>query len=174
MKKYILLGLIAITAVGITGCLMTGQVTFVESIDVGVTANDNIYHYALDLNTNSDFADNKDKIKSVDAVSFVARIKNNETSASAAELYISRNAGLSTVAEIRDEAIPVFITPSIPAGDTLLIKWNDSFKYMRNLDSLFYFVKELGAFSVYGIADTDSTFSDSIKAQVVVTFTIGK
>ena len=173
MKKYLLLGLIILTAVGISGCLLTGQITIVKAVDTGLTTNSQIYSYWLDLNTNSDYADNKDKLKSVDAVSFVAKIKNNAALANAAELYIYHDDDLTTVAEIRDEAIPVLITPSIAAGDSLLIHWNESFQYMQNLDSLIHYVKDVGAFAVYGIADT-TPFSDSIQAEIVVTFTVGK
>jgi|GEM_PF-6919589 len=172
MKKTLLFGLIALSGLLIAGCLVTGQVTIIEDVDIGVTSNSNIGKFHLNLNENEDYADKIDKIKSIDAVSFVARIWNREDSASTAAIYISSSGSYSTVDQIEDNAIKVLETPPVPANNSILIGWNDSYQYMHNLDSLFRYVKDVGEFYVYAIA-SPVPFDDSIQAQIVITMTVG-
>lgn len=176
MKKYfIVLGFIAI-ALTISGCLLTIQKTFIEDINIGQTTNDNVAGYWVDLYTNDDYADNIDKVKSVDVVSFVARIINQGASANKALLYISADTididGNNAADSIETYATKVFVSPTIAAGDTLLITWNVSHKYIQNESVLKDYVMNRGRFWVYGIAD-DVPFSFRVTGQIVVTVTAG-
>jgi hypothetical protein len=174
MKKYLLVtGFAAISTLIISGCILTtGQITFTQPIDAGYMTDSTIYKKSLDLNVNSDYADNLDKIKSVDAVSFVAKIFNRGTVDNKAELYISLDSDLNDADSIRAKAIKVLSSPTVPAGDSVFIKWNDSFKYMFNKTDLEHYVLDHGQFVVYGIAD-NTPFNDSIQAEIVVTITVG-
>jgi hypothetical protein len=173
MKKYLLLiGFAMITALVISGCLLTLQKTFVEDVNIGSTTNDTAARYWVDLYTNEDYADNIDKIKSVDDVSFVAKIFNHGATANKAELFVSLDSIPADVDSIEAQATRVFVSPSIAAGDSLLITWSNGFNYVENVSVLKDYVMNEGRFWVYGIADA-STFSDSIKAQIVVTVTAG-
>lgn len=177
MKRYlIILGFAALTALTISGCLLTIQKTFVEDVNIGQTTNDNVAGYWVDLYLNDDYAENIDKVKSVDVVSFVARITNQGATANKAELYISADTididGDNAADSIETYATKVFESPTIAAGDSILITWNDSHKYIQNEDVLKDYVLNKGRFWVYGIAD-DIPFSNRILAQIVVTVTAG-
>jgi hypothetical protein len=152
---------------------LTIQKTLIEDINIGNTTNNNVARYWVDLYTNEDYADNFDKIKSVDVVSFVAKIYNLGTSANKAELYVSADTIPVNIDSIQARATRVFVSPSIAAGDSALITWNESHKYIQNEDVLKDFVLNRGRFWVYGIADS-TPFSQRIIAQMVVTITAGK
>lgn len=178
MKRYfIVLGFAAIAALTISGCLLTIQKTFIEDVNIGQTTNNNVARYWVDLYTNADYADNIDKIKSVDVVSFVAKIHNQGATANKAELYISADSididGNYGADSIKTYATRVFVSPSIAAGDSALITWNESHKYIQNESVLKDFVLNRGRFWVYGIAE-NTPFSNRIIAQIVVTVTAGK
>ncbi|NLI15120.1 MAG: hypothetical protein GX409_02415 [candidate division Zixibacteria bacterium] len=174
MKRYfMILGFAAIAALTVSGCLLTIQKTLIEDINIGNTTNNNVARYWVDLYTNEDYADNFDKIKSVDVVSFVAKIYNLGTSANKAELYVSADTIPVNIDSIQARATRVFVSPSIAAGDSALITWNESHKYIQNEDVLKDFVLNRGRFWVYGIADS-TPFSHRIIAQMVVTITAGK
>ncbi len=172
MKRIIYFGLVAVSGLVITGCLLTGQITIVEDVNIGATTNGNISVFHLNLNNNEDYADNFDKIKSIDGVSFVAKIWNLEDSASTAKIYISSNGSYSTTDLVEDNAIKILESPAVPGNDSILIGWNDSYRYMHNLDSLFHYVKDVGEFYVYAIA-SPVPFHDSVRAQIVITMTVG-
>jgi len=170
------MGFAAITALVISGCLLTLQKTFVEDVNIGDTANNNVASHWVDLYTNDDYAENIDKVKSVDVVSFVAKIINNGATANKAELYISADTididGNFAADSIETYATKVFVSPTIAAGDSVLITWNESHKYVQNEDVLKDFVLNKGRFMVYGIAD-DIPFTHHIDGQIVVTVTAG-
>jgi hypothetical protein len=173
MKRYLLvLGFAVIAALTIAGCLLTAQTTFIEDIDVGYTTDQNFSKYWVDLYLNEDYADHIENVKSVDEVSFVAKIYNQGTLANKAELYISTDSTLNSISAIRANAIRVFNSPTIAAHDSITIRWNDSFRYIENVSDLRNYVMDIGRFEVYGIADT-TPFADSIQAQIVVTVTAG-
>ncbi len=174
MKNYILMGLIAVIGLGITGCLLTSQMTIVEDIDIGVTTSDDVSLYWLDLNANEDYLEHKDKIKNVDAISLVAWIYNNTTSPVYAEIWVDTDTtyDYSIPDTVRAHATRIFVSPEIPGDDSLLIDWNDSFQYMENVDYLENLVMDVGAFAVYGLA-SDIPFDINIIGQIVVTLTVG-
>lgn len=174
MKRYILSGLIALLGIGIAGCLLTGQITIVEDIDVGVTTSDDVNMYWLDLNANEDYEEHKDKIKSVDAISLVAWIYNNRSTPVFAEIWVDTDTtyDYSNPDTVKAYATRIFISPEIPGDDSLLVDWNDSFQYMENVDYLENLVMDVGTFAVYGLA-SDIPFDIRIIGQVVITLTVG-
>jgi hypothetical protein len=174
MKKYILMGLIAIIAAGITGCLLTSQITIVEDIDVGETTSDSVGMYWLDLNVNEDYLEHKDKIKSVDAISLVAWIYNDTSTTVFAEIWVDTDTtyDYSNPDTIKAHATRVFASPEIPGYDSLLIDWNDSFQYMERVDYLGNLIMDVGTFAIYGLA-SDVPFKIRIIGQIVVTLTVG-
>jgi hypothetical protein len=175
MKKTI--GMTIMTAallVLIGGCLlMTGQSTFYRRIDIGVTTNTAVTAVPVDLNEEQDYLDHRDEIKSVDAISVVAIIQNNLPAAAKMEIYISDNAGLTTVDGVKSEAKLVFVSPTVPASDKLKIGWADGFKYMVDEKPVIEQVLGDGIFVVYAIAD-ETPFSLDVKAEIGITFTVGK
>lgn len=175
MRKYILIAFIAILGIGISGCLLTGQVTFVESIDIGATTDDDVSMFWLDLNVNDDYSDNIDKLKSIDAISIVAKlINNNPDDSVSAEIYVDSDTSYdySIPDTVEDHARRIFWSPKIPPNDTLVIEWNDSFLFMENIPYLENLVRNGGAFAVYGLADR-TPFDIWIEAEIVITMTFG-
>ena len=169
---------IALTAAALVvligGCLlMTGQTTFYRRIDIGVTTNTDVNPVPVDLNEEEDYTDHRDEIKSVDAISVVAFIKNNLPVAAKMEIYISDDAGLATVDEVKSDAKLVFVSPTVPASETLKIGWADGFKYVVDKQPVIDQILGDGVFVVYAIAD-ETPFSLDVKAEIGVTFTVGE
>ena len=133
----------------------------------------NVKMLGVDLNSDSDFKDNKDKIKSVDEVGFVFRAQNNLGNVANGVIYISTvpitpltyeritTSGLAT---------PVVQGLILQPGYTD-ISYDDSLALEVNQAVLHEIVKG-GTFYLYGIAN-QSNFDitiDKLTAVVVVTF----
>jgi len=161
--------------VAIGGCLATGQITLFEPIDFGATTSTEFNAYVVDLNENDDYADNKDKIKSVDGVGIVAVIANQLSSPARATFYISDDATLKTVEDVMDpdNATLVFISPEIPGNTKTTIEWAEGFDYIMNEEAIIDQVLGDGVFALYAIAETPP-FNLHIKGVVSVTLTVGK
>jgi len=174
MRTIAYMSLITLFAVFVGGCLTTGQITVKDTFGDGVTHNANIYTYDLDLNTNEDYTDNKDKVKSVDAVSVVGVVNNNLATDIQAEIYISDDGNLATVDEIKKSATLVFVSPKVPGNDKLVINYADGLSHMEDsqavIDQLFGPTAD-GMFTIYAIGNTDD-FNFTYKAEVVVTLTV--
>ncbi len=113
----------------------------------------------IDLNDEPDYADNKDKIKSVDELSVVAIITNNLAAPAKARLYLSNDATLTTVEEVEAEATLVFESPVVPASGKLKIEWADGFKYVQNRKAIEEEIFGDGIFVLYAIAADDAVQS---------------
>jgi len=173
MKRYISLGVIVVALV-FGGCLISGQITFVEDIDINATTDTSIGREYVDLNLNSDYEEHKDDIVSVDALAVVAIIENNLTTSTSGELWFTADSTSYTDADdIRANAIRVMATPTIAGSATLTITWNDAFALMENEDAIIDEVLGDGKMTFYGIAST-VPFDLDIQAQVAVTVTISK
>lgn len=174
MKNTIGITLTAALVVLIGGCLLTtGQTTFYRRIDIGATTNTTVTAVRVDLNEEEDYTDHKDEIKSVDAISVVAIIKNNLPAAAKMEIYISDDAGLTTVDDVKSDGKLVFASPTVPASETLKIGWADGFKYMVDKQPVIDQILGDGVFVMYAIAD-ETPFSLDVKAEIGITFTVGQ
>ncbi|UCH85263.1 MAG: hypothetical protein JSW50_06115 [Candidatus Latescibacterota bacterium] len=176
MRTITCISLVVLLAACVGGCLTTGQIKLHDSFGDGVTHNGDIYTYHVDLNTNSDYVDNKDKILSIDAISIVAVIKNNLQTDLQAEIYISENKELETVEEITDpkNATLVFVSPTVPGNGQLDISWADGFAHIVDeqaiIDQIIGDTAD-GMFTVYAIGNT-TNFDFAYKAEVVVLLTV--
>jgi hypothetical protein len=173
MKMTIGITLAAATALIFGGCLLTGQITVFQSIDVGAATNTVITPVSVDLNEESDYTDHKDDIKSVDGISVVAVVQNNLPSPARVKLYLSNDNSLNTVAEVEDQATLVFVSPTVPASGMLNIGWADGFQYIENEDAVIDEVLGDGIFTIYTIADV-VPFALDVKAEIAVTLTVGE
>jgi hypothetical protein len=90
---------LALTLV-IGGCLLSGQTTFTQPVDVVGATNTTITRIPIDLNDEQEWVDHKDDIKTVDELSVVAIITNNLAVPAKARLYLSNDDGLTTVEEV--------------------------------------------------------------------------
>jgi hypothetical protein len=173
MKTIICIGLMAVLLPFVSGCLISGQIRVTQIVDIGVTTDSQMSSYCIDLNEDEDYADHKSDIKSVDALSLVAYIENNTQSDLKAQIYFSNDPNLSTLAEIKDNATLVFVSPAIPADSEILINWNDGLTYMQNVDALIAEILGDGVFCLYGVANT-LPFELEIDGEVAITLTVGK
>ncbi len=173
MRKYksisIILGLILICLVFV-GCkdiLISGTFVFVETFDF--TAQGGIYYESIDITTDSDWDEHKDKIDFVDAVGV--------------EFFItSTEAGNVTFdAHIDDWAVLVTWPTSIPGTATQIIDglvvepgsthvtYKQSLGFLMGLDRLKELAK-LGQFNYYGESTgNDGTTFIVDSAKIIVT-----
>ena len=174
MKNTIAITLGAALALLAGGCLLaTGQQTFYKRIDVGATTNTTVTPVPIDLNDEPDYVDHKDSIKTVDGISVVAIVTNNLPAAAKMQIYISDDATLTTVDEVKSDAKLVFVSPTVPASDTLKIGWADGFKYMVDEKPVVDQILGDGVFFVYAVAE-EVPFSLVVKAEIGITFTVGE
>ena len=159
-----------------TGCLISGQITIVEDVNVEVTTNKALGKQYVDLNRNADYEEHKDDIASVDALAIAAIIENNTSTTTSGEIWFTPDSTCyDTVADLKADptALRVMSTPDIAGSATLTITWNDAFALMENEDAVIAEVLGDGKMTFYGIATT-TPFALDIQAQVAVTVTISK
>ncbi len=173
MKNTAYISLVALMAVCLGGCLTTGQIVITEHFGDGVTTNTSVNSYDVDLNTNEDYVDNKDKIKSIDAISIVAVVKNNLPGDAQAKFYISDDPSLTDPDDIMDpkQATLVFVSPVVPGNNNIRIDWADGFKYIENEAEIEKQVLGDGIFTVYAIG-RGVEFNLNYKAEVSITLTV--
>ncbi|UCG52569.1 MAG: hypothetical protein JSW58_03190 [Candidatus Latescibacterota bacterium] len=173
MKSFLYVSLVALLAASLGGCIVNGQIILTESFGGGVTTDDILNKEVVDLNSNSDYAEHKDDIKSVDAISVVASIKNNLPTDAKAHVYISDDPSFTTVEEVKAGAELVFVSPTIPGDGSLLVDWADGFMYMVDEKPVIDQVLGDGIFTVYVIGNV-ADFDLDYKAEVTITLTVGK
>ena len=150
MKKALLSGLALLLAVVMADCIATGTLVFVFDLEGSHSSPGDFEAIDVDLSTNKDYNDHKDKIKSIDAVAVVGQISNNTSSDVAAEIYISDEVYTDPQA-VRDNATIVFISPTIPANDTIFVDWSDGLSHIENFDELKAQIED-GSFKLYVIS----------------------
>lgn len=175
MKKYILLTGLALLVIGIAGCgITTGQFTIVFDIDGIASTDEAVNMQMVDLNEEEVYQDHQDNLRDVESVAIVAIITNNSNLPASGEVWVSTNDSYTTAEEITsaDDAKRIFSSPAIPAGEDLMINWEDSYAHMENVDYLEDLIINGGTFTVYGLAD-ETPFDVYIDAEIVITFTAG-
>jgi hypothetical protein len=175
MMRILLFALILALSVASIGCLVSGQVTVVESIEIGATTDQSISKFNLDLNDNQDYGDHKDQILSVDEISLVAILTNRVDEEAIGTVYISDNPNLNTITDITDEtkATRIFTSPPVEGNGEVIVNWSDGFAHMSNTDVLIDQILGDGMFTVYGIAE-NTPFDLFIEAEVVITVTVSE
>ena len=175
MKYTIAIFAAAALTLVIGGCLVTGQQTLTQPVDVTAVTKSEVTRVPIDLNDEPDYADNKDKIKSVDELSVVAILTNNRPAAAKAKLYLSNDETLTTVEDVQSEATLVFDSPVVPGSDVLKIHWADGFKYVQNRKAIEKEIFGDGIFQLYAIAEGDAAdLNVDVKAEIVITITVSE
>ncbi len=170
---------VAAIALCLPGCsLVSGTLRIERDFPEGLQQSQDefVAELFVDLNKNSDFKDNKDKIKSVDEVGFVFRAQNNRDtvpdSTAHGMIYISKTPIRPLTAEAiqaSPSATRVLEGLVLQSGYTN-IDYDASLALEVNQSVLHDAVKD-GTFYLYGIAD-ESDFNitiDKLTAVVVVT-----
>jgi hypothetical protein len=155
----------------ISGCLLSGQLILFSDFDVGETSDTAVNKYLVDLNDEEDYADNKDKIESVDGVAIIAVIENLTSTPVKGTIYVSNDPDLTTVSQVEAEADLVFISPEVPGNGEIKIGWMDGFAHMVDPQPIIDEVLGDGTFWIYAIAD-DTPFNLDIVGAVAITMTV--
>ena len=171
MKKYFLILTILLTMALVGGCSwITAFFTIsYELNEMGHTDAEWEMEY-IDLTDDDDYDEHQDNIILVYSISVVADIINHGSLDASGELWIDTVDTWTTPLEIRDNAVKLFDSGPVHAGETLSIDWASSFTYMET-DGIFFLqdlVINRGNFYVYGLPDVQP-FDLSIDGEVVVT-----
>ncbi len=159
--------LICLVFVGCKDLLISGTFIFVETFEY--SADGDFYFYQVDITTDPDWDEHKDKIDFVDAVGVEFFITNEEEGDVTFDAYIDRYSGLGPLpSEVPTSATQIIDGFTISPGVTH-ITYKESLGFLTGLDSLKAYSK-IGQFDYYGevTGNTGGTFTiDS--AKVVVT-----
>jgi hypothetical protein len=125
------LALIALVALGVTGCFITsGQVLvhFALHNPFTIDGADGYELEAVDLNTVPDYKDHKDKLKNISDFALIGKFTNVSGPGGGVEVYISAGStSFTSPAAIRAGATKLWGPGTIGAtGATRTITWNDS------------------------------------------------
>jgi hypothetical protein len=169
MKRKLLWAVTLLIPVVIAGCLVSGTEVFVIDLEGFGSTPSNMQTFHVNLSDlSSDYEDNKDKLKSIDAVVLVGDVANLGAQSAGMKIYLSDD-NLSSPSEVEDEATLIFESPSIPVGDTLHLRWADGMSYMRNFSELFHQVKDDGEFYLYGIPENSINIQYTLEIAITVT-----
>ena len=171
-KKAVALAL-AVLALVITGCIVSGTFT-TEVLIVNADFNNNgtFYYYMIDLTEDDVWEDHSDKLEFIDHVGFEMWFSSSAGSNMVFDAYLD-NAGdplLSTPAEVEANATQVLDGITLTPGDDQHITYGQSFKYITNFDTMRDLV-ETGGFRFYGISSEGSGSFTIDSVRVVITFT---
>ena len=172
---WLLSGLLA--AFILTGCIIVG--TFVIDFEINdpepVVGTDDIYHFNVDLTTDDDWEDHKDKIKDIDNVGFVLAVTNNELADIEIIMYIDDvdDTPFDNLIDIEDNTTQVLQNVVIAADGQTIISWPTSLTKVMNIGTLKTHA-ESGSFGLYVVAsEPDLDFVIDF-AVVAVTVTAGE
>jgi hypothetical protein len=153
-KKYLLavIPFLALLGIWIQGCLLSGTyvITFAVEEEI-ISTQDSINSAAVDLSDNPDWKDHQEDINYVDEVGFTFKVENlSSTDSATGQLFMTDDATLTTVAEIKSQATLVVDGIFLGPGEKKHILWNESFDYILNIGYIKDQV-ESGTFHLYGI-----------------------
>ena len=171
MKNRINMILAVLLSLLIAGCIGTGTITFKYELAEFVSSSSGMEKVEVDLTTNKDYNDNKDKIKSIDQVTVVGWLVNELSADNQAQIWISDVGTYTTPDSVIENATRVFISPVIPGNDSLFIDWANGLDLVENLPSL-KTAAENGHFWIYGIAE-NAPFLVRYHVTLVITMTAG-
>lgn len=155
----------------VAGCVGTGTIIIVFELAEFVSSSSGLEVVEVDLTDNSDYNDNKDRIKSIEQVTVIGWLVNELQTDNQAEIFIADVGTYSTPAEVQAGGTRVFTSPVIPGGDSVFIDWSDGLSRIENLPAL-KDAADAGHFWLYGLA-ADSPFTVRFNITLVITMTAG-
>jgi hypothetical protein len=167
-------------ALGIVGCIISGQFVIIFPLNQTINTTDQAMDYLfIDLTSNSTWNDHQDDIQGIVDIKFEARFTNNLGSEATGEIWISAgDQEYTTVEEVRANATAVLRGIAIAANSTREISFTESADFIENLETVLD-LAETGTFYIYGIAG-DLPFSLTIDgvagqthARLLITFSAG-
>ena len=173
LKRFGIPAVIAASLMVMLGCLISGTFVVITHIDpFCFSSTAQFYYYHVDLTTESEWNDHKDKIDFIDAVGFDFWITNHSSSDVTYSVYVDPHgaAVLSSPATVKTDATEVFGELVVAGNSSKHVTYAESLGYVKNLATLKTVVKT-GAFNYYGLAEgisADSACVDSAKAVITV------
>jgi hypothetical protein len=125
------LGLVALVALGVTGCFLTSAqilVHFALPDPFTISGADGRELVPVDLNTVPDYNDNKDKLKTISDFALVGKFTNESGPGGGVEVWITAGStSYATASEVRAGATKLWGPGTIGAtGSVRNIGWDDS------------------------------------------------
>ena len=162
------------------GCLISGQVTFSYELDSPIDAtNTDLYAQTVDLNQESDYTDNKDKLEGLVDVAFLGTFTNTGGTPIDVVLYMTRTAtNFSDPAVLNawsDKAL-VWGPFTLAAGETKKIGWDESAKLFdkAGFNAVSAEVLGDGVFTLYAVGKTAPYDVRITKGVAVLTIDVKK
>lgn len=129
------------------------------------------YKYTVNLNDNSDWNDNKDKLDNIEDVVFTFKLANPGSTVMTGQVYVSPDSTLNTIAAVESTATLILDGISVPAHETLYVDMAHYYDLLHNFNALRDIVKP-GVFTAYGIVPNPIQ-GDLFDAVVIVTVSAG-
>jgi hypothetical protein len=175
LMKKISFASIIIMAMVFAGCILSG--TFIIDQEFSFTASSaDPYFVAIDITTNEDWEDHKDKIDMIDAVGFKMEMNNQRGAEVTFNVYVapySDTKEYTTKDELDAHAYVVIEDLTVPAGESTLT-YAQSLAHIKNLTILKNYAKS-GKFSYYGLATGGTSGAAfEVNGEVILTVTAGK
>jgi hypothetical protein len=155
------------------GCILTsGQILISFDLVNPLTVTNlmPVYSEPIDLSTNSDYVEHKDKLETLADVALLGQVTNNSGTAVDAEVYFSETSNtFMTPAEVRAGAKKLWGPFALAPNETKTISWDQSAALIDDAgrDALIAEVKGDGVFTLY-IIGTTGTFSFTVNNPVLV------
>ena len=157
----------------LTGCLVSGTFVVTIFIDGGeMTTYSGLYHYEVDLSTDSDWEEHKDKIKNIDVIGVELWLTNNGSAGTTFNVWIDAISQpvRTTVTDLNAQATKIIDDVAVEPGANH-ITYAESLGLIQNVATL-KTLAESGQFHFYGHSSLAAQFVlDS--ARVVVTVSAG-
>jgi hypothetical protein len=176
-KRRLILVAVLVSIAGIVaGCLTTGTVVVTARLSPDSTgsaiqiSSDLTEELEVNLGENATFKDYQDDIRNIDNIGFCMIVTNNFFTDATFQLFFEpdTSANYDSVQVMLDEFVELILTDIIiPARATTTIEWNESMKYITNLQE-FKSVLEGGIFSIYPAAIPRDNFNLTIDSLVVI------
>lgn len=168
--------IIAALALGLfaAGCVLTsGQIRIAFDLDNFTTSTDTaLSREDIDLNDESEYADNKDKLKDISDIAVLGEITNTGSTDIHVEIWMTP--GLTTHADVTalkadGTALKVWGPFTLAAGQTKKVRWDESAALFNAAGkaALLTEAKGDGSFTIYAIA-AEGTYSFDVNHGVLV------
>jgi len=174
MKKHAWIILALGLGLVFPGCILTsGQIEIsFELSDVSGISSTGLAAEVIDLSTESEYQDNKDKLDGLTDLAVLGKITNNDTNPLNVEVWVTPDStGYTTDTQLKADpkAVKLWGPLSLAAGATRVIDWNESAKLFTSTGKavLLHEAQGDGKFTVYAIGSAGS-YDFSITKGVLV------
>jgi hypothetical protein len=159
MKKIIIVAL-AVSALALTGCLVSGTFVFTDVFKLNIT--NGYSHWYVDVTDDSDWEDAVDNLDKIESIGFEMFVTNPNASDAVLDVWVSdppSTAQLATINAVEANGTQVLDDFTVPAGSSKFkMTYSQSFSYLMNVEKL-KSLAEGGAFHVYGLSSGSVSFS---------------